>query len=69
MPNPFKELKRQFLLQQFDEQGWEEVDGPMQCQDRECRAVAAAGKYSKELKLVTWMCPNGHVSKMENYDG
>ncbi len=67
MPNPFKELKQQYMLKQFEEEGWEEVDGPMQCQTRDCRLVASEGKYSESLKIVTWKCSEGHVSRLENY--
>lgn len=68
MANPFKQLKQEFLLNKFEAEGWEEVDGPMQCQTKGCRLVAQEGKYSETLKIVTWKCPEGHVSRLENYE-
>jgi hypothetical protein len=48
------------------DKGFEEVDGPLQCQ--KCHVPVSTGLYSAEAKVLTWKCPEGHISKMENFE-
>ena len=67
MPNPFKELKNQYIVNKMIEEGFEEVDGPLQCQTRDCHEAVPEGLYSESERVLTWRCSNGHISKMENF--
>lgn len=67
MVNPFNELKRQHLAQKIHEEGWEEIEGALQCQKGDCRETVTSGLYSATAKVLTWQCSKGHMSRMENF--
>lgn len=67
MPNPFKILKEQAKLDKLLADGFEEIEGAMSCQTQGCKETVTDGYYSASAKLLTWKCPNGHVSKIENF--
>ena len=63
MVNPYKNLGKP----RAESIIWEEVGGAFSCQERECWAVATVAKYSDENSLLTWKCPEGHISKIEGF--
>jgi len=65
--NPFKELKDEFVVQKMLADGFEEVDGPLQCQKSGCHEAVREGLYSEAAKVLTWKCSKGHVSRLENF--
>lgn len=67
MVNPFKQLKEEYVLQKLMEEGFEEVDGPLQCQNSDCLEAVPEGLYNGTAKVLTWKCSHGHVSKLENF--
>jgi hypothetical protein len=64
--NPFKELKDSFIVQKLLDDGFEEIDGPLQCQTKDCKEAVPTGLYSETARVVTWKCSHGHISRMEN---
>lgn len=54
MPNPYEMLGKK----QID---WEDCEGDFGCQH--CPTVVHEAKYYEAETLLTWKCPNGHVSK------
>lgn len=67
MDNPFSNLKKEYVLNKLLEEGFEEVDGPLQCQNRECLEAVPEGLYNGTAKVLTWRCSKGHVSRLENF--
>jgi len=67
LDNPFKSLRDRHYADKLLDEGFEEVDGPMQCQTADCREAVPEGLYSAELKVLTWKCSQGHVSRLENF--
>ncbi len=67
MDNPFDELKKQYVMQKLLDEGFEEVDGPMQCQNGACREAVPEGLYNETARVLTWRCSKGHVSRLENF--
>jgi hypothetical protein len=67
LDNPFKKLKEEFIVQRLLDEGFEEVDGPLQCQTKDCKETVMTGLYNETAKVVTWKCSNGHVSRLENF--
>lgn len=61
MVNPFKELGKPKL----DNPRGEEVGGAFSCQ--ECYEVVHEARYLEEIKVLTWICPDGHISKIEDF--
>lgn len=61
--DPYASLRDKHIA---DEE-WEEVSGAMSCQHAGCYGVATIGKYNEKNKLLTWACPEGHLSKIEDY--
>lgn len=55
------------MVQKLLDEGFEEVDGPLQCQNRECKEAVQTGLYNETAKVVTWKCSQGHVSRLENF--
>lgn len=51
-----------------DKTEWELWEGSFGCQERDCWEAAHEAKYAPEKKLLTWKCPKGHVSKIEDYN-
>lgn len=46
---------------------WELWTGSFGCQEKDCWEVATEAKYAPEARLLTWKCPEGHISKIEDY--
>lgn len=44
----------------------EEVEGAFTCQT--CYDVVPTARYLLEVKLLTWKCNSGHVSKIEGFN-
>ena len=63
MSNPYAKMREEAMRNKARAEEWEEVDGPLQCQ--QCWLVADTGLYSNKLKIVTWKCDDGHESRME----
>lgn len=63
MRNPFEDLGKPRLE---NPQG-EEVTGAFSCQERGCYEVARSARYLEEVKLLTWKCSDGHISKIEGF--
>lgn len=41
----------------------EEITGAFSCQHGDCLKVANVARYLTANKLVTWVCPDGHLCK------
>lgn len=63
--NPFEELfgKPKPQPEEFDE--W---SGQFSCQTAGCYGYANIAKYFPKLKLLTWQCQDGHISRIEDMD-
>jgi len=48
---------------------WELWTGAFSCEEKDCFGVATEAKYFPKEKLLTWMCPEGHIGKIEDYQG
>jgi hypothetical protein len=66
--NPFKQVKEEFRVQKLLDEGFEEVDGPLQCQNNDCHEAVKEGLYNATARVLTWKCSKGHVSRLENFD-
>lgn len=64
MRNPFEDLS----VPRLENPEGEEVEGQFSCQERGCYEVAREARYLEELKILTWACKYGHVSKIEGYE-
>lgn len=64
MRNPFKEMKRPTLA----EPEGEECGGAFSCQERGCYDTVTEARYLREVKILTWICSNGHISKIEGFE-
>ena len=62
MRNPFEDLS------QPQELSFEEVGGAFTCQERGCWDTTTEAKYLNKEKVLTWICKNGHTSKIEDFD-
>ena len=62
-PNPFviKKPKAEDLT--YDEWG-----GQFSCQERGCDGYAKVARYFKNVRLLSWQCQEGHISKIEDVD-
>jgi hypothetical protein len=39
------------------------VEGAFSCQEGDCHYVVTEARYLTANKLITWQCPDGHLSK------
>lgn len=46
---------------------WDYWEGNFACQSEGCFKNAHEAKYSRKNQLLTWQCPDGHISKIEDY--
>lgn len=63
MRNPFEEMGRPRLK----EPEGEEVTGAFSCQERGCYSTVTTARYLEEVKVLTWKCSEGHISKIEGF--
>lgn len=63
MRNPFDELGKPRL----ENPRGEEVEGAFSCQERGCYNVAHEARYLREVKTLTWICKDEHISKIEGF--
>lgn len=47
---------------------FEEISGSFACQTKGCFDHVATAKYNDKEKLLTWQCPEGHTSIVEDFD-
>lgn len=59
--NPFTELGRKRLQKPKGE----EVEGTFVCQT--CYAQSHEARYLEEISVLTWVCPNEHTNKVEDF--
>lgn len=62
MNNPFESLGTTGP----DEVEYEEVTGAFTCE--ECWTVVHTAKYIESVAVLTWICPCGHISKIEGFE-
>ena len=43
----------------------EDVEGTFSCMTARCYRVATEAKYIRANRLLTWKCPDGHISRTE----
>lgn len=43
----------------------EEVTGAFSCQGDDCFLVVTTGRYLSANHVLTWKCPEGHLSKVD----
>lgn len=65
MSNPFREMKSKQKQSEFNDEPVEEIEGLLNCQT--CGETVTSGLLYPNLKLVTWLCSNNHLSKLDNY--
>ena len=64
MRNPFADLGKPRLAEQP-----EEVEGSFSCQTARCyTSPVSEAKYIRQIKMLTWVCPDGHVNRIEDFD-
>ena len=47
---------------------YDEWGGMFECQHFRCRSIVDLAKYYKKDKLLTWVCGEGHVNKIEGVE-
>lgn len=62
MINPFAELGKPKLTDPG-----EDCEGSFSCQEDGCWDVAGNAKYLEEHQILTWICKDGHISKLEGF--
>jgi hypothetical protein len=45
----------------------EDVEGSFDCQDMFCEHTVHEAKYSPDKEVLTWRCPDGHISTIEGF--
>lgn len=63
MINPFDALG----LPKSDSPQGEEVEGAFSCQEEGCWNVSKEARYLTEQKVLTWICVDEHISKIEGF--
>lgn len=67
MVNPFSELgkgkPKPYSIPDFEEWG-----GVFSCQANGCYEVATVAKYFRAVKVLSWECPKGHHSQIEDFE-
>lgn len=46
---------------------FEIINGAFDCSEMTCEHTMYEAKYSESDSLLTWKCPDGHVSSIEGY--
>lgn len=55
------------LFPQPPEPEYEIATGQFTCQERGCWECVREAKYIEEINTLTWICPEGHISRIENF--
>lgn len=63
MNNPFEQL----MGEKKENISGEIVSGAFACQTMACEQTVTEARYLDNEGLLTWECPEGHISKIENY--
>lgn len=66
MSNPFEELQASDGDQEIND--FELVGGAFTCQIAGCWKVVNEAKYFADAKLLTWKCPDDHISKITGFN-
>jgi hypothetical protein len=61
--NPFINKKPKSEDLAYDEWG-----GQFSCQEYGCEGYAFVARYFKSVRLLSWECQHGHISKIEGID-
>ena len=64
MQNPFEGLGKP----REDNTDYDEWGGSFECSAPRCRSTVEVAKYIKKVKVLTWVCGNGHVNKLEGVE-
>lgn len=59
--NPYEDL-----FDKVDE--GDEVGGAFTCQERDCWSTVTTARYLSRVKILTWICENDHISKIEGFE-
>jgi hypothetical protein len=60
MRSPFDDLGK---TRELEPQGELVEDSALSCQEEGCDYVVTTGRYLSVNKILTWKCPDGHISK------
>lgn len=63
MRSPYDDLGKPRL----DNPQGEECEGAFTCQEDGCDKVATEARYLREVQILTWLCPDGHLNKIEGF--
>lgn len=63
MRNPFEDLGKPRIE---NPQG-EEVEGAFSCMEDGCYSTVGTARYLEEVKVLTWLCANDHINKIEGF--
>lgn len=61
MRSPFDDLGK---TREPEPEGELVEDSALSCQEEGCHYVVTTGRYLSANKLLTWICPEGHLSKV-----
>lgn len=64
MKNPFEDLGAPRL----ENPRGEPCSGVFACQERGCFEATTKARYLREVKVLTWVCPVGHINKIEGFN-
>lgn len=64
MTNPFEALGKP----RVDNVTYDEWGGMFECQHFRCRSIVEVAKYLKKEKILTWVCGDGHINKIEGVE-
>jgi hypothetical protein len=53
----------------IDNEEWELYTGSFGCQNDDCWNIAVEAKHYPNQKLLVWSCKDGHISRIEDYNG
>ena len=63
MINPFESIG----LPDKENPKGELVEGQFTCQEEDCCKVCKEARYLTEAQVLTWICVDGHISKIEGF--
>jgi len=67
MTNPFADLGKEKQVEEAATD-YELIGGSLTCQSSGCWAVVHEGKYFASELLLTWICPEGHISHVKDIE-